>query len=241
MAVQEHQPVIDQSVLATIRKIMKLRDGATSEGEAAACAARIADICLKHNLEIGSVQLEQDETEASEAEYLSTGVYQTHYVWLQSAVKGMFNVGSYSQGCAGLPRKTRIVFYGLKTNVESANVTFEYLLASVEAMLQGWKNEGNKGRGSAAYRAFRIGCAERIDHRALHQVRQQRSQVAGNTECAAIVLLGNKLIAAHEKRMNLRSRRCFGYSFANSDAHGAGYAAGGRVDLHGARSSRMLS
>src|ERR1035438_6367693 len=78
---------------------MKLQDGATSEGEAAACAARIADICLKHNLEIGSVQLEQDETEASEAEYLSTGVYQTHYVWLQSAVDGMFNVGSYRQGC----------------------------------------------------------------------------------------------------------------------------------------------
>jgi hypothetical protein len=62
---------------------------------------------------------------------------------------------------------------------------------------------------------------------------------ASTTLSTALIRLGSQLIHDHKKKLQL----CSGSGSAgpaNRSAYSAGYAAGGRVDIHGARTSRML-
>lgn len=239
------------SILEKIRKIHALAERAGTEAEAANAAQRVADLCRQHNLDIGVATLQEEETKATEALHAHKGgKWQAHWSYLALACDKLFDVAHY-RGTEGraIKNATGIVtgretvsvlhFYGLKANVASAVVTYEYLLASVEAMLESHLI-GSDLSGASDYHSFRIGCADRIDDEAAKIVRQAVAYIAPSEESTAVVRLGNQLIQAHYKERGLRRSGSSSSGAANRDAYSAGYAAGGRVDIHGARTSRML-
>lgn len=246
----------NNAILEKIRKLQALADRAGTEAEAALAAERVAQLCRAHNLEIGAVRIAEEETEASETERHHEGKMQAHWVYLANACIELFGVGYYRSRCA-FPRKdtagrvisvregNKIVFYGLRASVASALVTYEYLLASVESMLEGWIRTGGRPDGAAGLRSFRLGCSERILSEARKVSNASRAQLAAapaevQHETAALVRVEKSLLAAHAKKMHLRSGGGFSGA-SNGSAYNAGFAAGGRVDLHGARGSRMLA
>jgi len=243
---------VDQSILDKIRKLHALAENAGTEAEAASAAQFVADICRKHNLDIGVATLAEEETKASEGVHEhASSIWRKHYSWLSDAVDKLFDVAHY-QKPAGRVKKDaagRVIgsttvsechFYGLKANVASAVVTYQYLLASVESMLESYLRTGGQLRGRVDFDSFRIGCACRINDEAKKVKQEVSALIAGSTESQALMVLANKLVKDHYRAMNLRStKRSSGRK--NQNAYEAGYAAGGRVDLHGARTSRMIA
>ena len=201
-------------------------------------------------MDIGVAKLREEETSATEREYRFAGSRKSaHATGLCNAVEKLFDVGAYQttrydaitvDGVVKTGKAYRaFVFFGLKANVQSAHITFEYLMDSVEAMLKGWIREGNRGADDDL-RSFRLGCAHRIHEEAKKLVIPKRALQIEGSESLALVRLSNQIVAAHSAKMQLRSSgRSAGYGSRNAFA--AGYAAGGRVDLHGARSGRMLN
>lgn len=241
-----------ESIESRIRKLDALSKKAGTEAEAALAASRVAELCRKHNLELGSVLVEQTEKKASTGKRAYGGSWEAHRSYLAAACGNLFDVGHFLQNYRGVcdgvkgsyARSHQIIFYGLKANVEAATMTFSYFDESVEAML--WAAVRNRegvfampGAGRRQTRSWRLGCAARILEEANNHARLQRAAIEGSTECQALILIGNKLREAFKAELKLGkgSRR---ESAADSLAYAAGYAAGGRVDLHGARSNRML-
>lgn len=238
---------VQQDIIAKIQKLQALADNAGTEFEAALAAQRVADMCRKHNLDIGVARLEREESEASEATHTSnSSKWEAHWTYIAAACEKLFGVGVYKgrshavvKNMHGMITGTRTqsftTFYGLKSSIAAANVTYEYLLASVEAMLEGWINTGHYGDR----RSFRIGCAKRVFDECAKIHTASRNLIADNIESMALVRLEGALLAKFKTAKRLRSNgRASGAS--NRDAYGAGYAAGARIDPHGARSSRML-
>lgn len=239
----------NQSIIDKIQKLSALAERAGTEEEAASAGRKVAELCEKHNLEIGVAKLREDETSATEQSYSFGGRKQSHANGLCNAVEKLFDVGAYqTRRCEPVTvngrvtrgkEETVIVFFGLRANVQSAYMTFEYLMESVEAMLKGWIRAGNRGINEDL-RSFRLGCAHRIHEEAKKLVAPKRALQIEGSESLALVRLSNQIVAEHSAKMKLRSSgRSTGYG--SSSAFAAGYAAGGRVDLHGARSNRMLN
>lgn len=242
----ENNPIIEK-----IRKLQALADRAGTEAEAAAAAARVAQLCHQHNIELGSVAIAQEETSASERAHVHGGNLSAHLHWLRDATEKLFNVGAYKyvknvpirnkQGfVVDSKRETHMVFYGLRANVESAVLSYQYLIASVESLLSGYLSEGHS-LGADKGRSYRMGCAHRIAVEAEKQAGIVKRMLEGNTEHLAIVRVQNALLVQHAKDKKLRSAGSSVRGARSSSAYAAGYAAGGRVDLHGARSNRMLN
>lgn len=233
-----------EQITDKIRKLMALANRAGTEAEAALAAARVAELCRKHNLELGAVTLEREEKTASEGRKGGSGRWEAHRSWLGYACNHLFDVAHYRQATVNRAAKIQnswaIVFYGLKANVESATMTFSYLDASVEAMLTAAYKRGEVEGTRAACRAFRMGCASRINEKAREHARLQKTSIEGSTECQAIVLVGNQLIEAHAAKLHLGSKGPAPAPPADASAWAAGRRAGERVDIHGARNSRML-
>jgi hypothetical protein len=244
---------VPQSIIDRIQKLNALANRAGTEAEAALAAQRVADLCRAYNLEVGVAVLTREETKASESVQVhEESQWQAHWTWLACACDALFGVAHYrsnsykpsrdANGFVDSTRHASLHFYGLKANVQSALLTYQYFLASVEALLEGAIPEfGLHGRTDM--RSFRMGCAARIQQEAEKTAQLSRKQLENNpaavVEVTALVRLENQLIKEHAKAMHLRSTGSIrGAGSRNAYAHG--FAAGGRVDLHGARSSRML-
>lgn len=243
---------VNQNILDKIRKLHELAENAGTEAEAANAAQRVADICRKHNLDIGVATLAEEETKATEGihEHAST-IWRKHYSYLSRAVEKLFDVGCYKKNAGRVNKDAagRVIgsttvseahFYGLKANVASAVVTYQYLLASVESMLESYLRTGGQLSGRTDFDSFRIGCACRINDEAKNVKQEVSALLTGNTESQALMVLANKLVKNHFIDMKLCTRKGPRTRTVQS-AYNAGYAAGGRVDLHGARTSRMIA
>lgn len=242
-------PVIPENVLTKLAKLQALSERAGSEAEAANAAARVAEICARHNIDVGSVKIEEEEKEASERTDVVSGPRKAWTFYLADACNHLFGVKNYtSRGfvakqdrsgrVVGSQPTTKMVFYGLRASVEGALLTYRYLLASVESLLAGWVSEGNR-LSLGVGRSFRMGCSKRIFEMAYETSKQQTKIVEGNSESRAIVLIGNRLMEVHRKKMGLRSGGWISGA-SSGNAFGAGYSAGERVDIHGARTSKLL-
>ena len=245
----------NSSIIDKIRKLQALADNAGTEAEAANAAARVAELCQKHNLDIGVAQLQEEEKTATEARHEHRGNMQAHWASLAAACGDLFGVGYYRTKAATIERDmfgnisragngTTLVFYGLRASVQSALMTYQYLLASTESMLEGYIRTGGRPNQSGM-RSFRLGCATRIRQEAAKATGASKARIAAapadvQQETAALVRLENSLMRAHAAKLHLRAGSSFS-GVSDRGAYSAGYAAGGRVDLHGARTSRMLS
>lgn len=240
---------MNEAILDKIRKLQALAENAGTEAEAASAAAMVQRLCQQHNLEIGAAQLAVEEVSATEARHdHDSGRYQAHWSSCAAACADMFGVGVYrdtskkvtTQGgrVVGTERNIFMVFYGLRASVQSAQVTYQYLLSSVESMLAGWIRTGQTQGGLSERRSFRMGCARRILDEAKKLKAAQVAQLP-TAEVTALVRLENQLVKAHAASLRLRSSGGY-HRASDGGAYSAGYAAGGRVDLHGAN-GRMLA
>ena len=240
---------MNQSIIEKIKKLNTLSRRASTEAEAVNAATRMAEICLKHNLELGAVLIEEQETKATEAmDEPRKGRYKRWWTSLSKACENLFDVGSlvrqsYRES-EGVSRKTRfdqrqsIVFFGLKANTEAALMTYQYLVASVQAMLKGYiAREGPIG--TAEQNQFCLGCAYGIFQKSEAAAKQRSSMIEGSAECMAIVRLGNELIANYKAQRRPEKSAKPRKMEVDADFI-AGYKASQSVDLHGAKTSRML-
>ncbi len=169
-------------ILEKLRKLEALRQRAGTEQEAATASLRIQEILQKHNLDIGVLELQQEEgTELPAGPTKRT--LPDHWPILAHAVNELLDVESF---CRGSDRKGwQYSFIGLKANVEAACLTFPYLIEAVESLLDQWKREPLEPLwsrrpqyrlwneyGRRDYRAFRIGVSKRIEEIIFAQKRQ---------------------------------------------------------------------
>jgi hypothetical protein len=241
---------MQEEIVSKIRKLQALADRAGSEHEAALAAEMVATLLRKHNLDIGVIQLEREETEASEGSHEhDSSRWEAHWTAVGAAVCSILDVANYRRTrneplkdifgrVKGVHQVQQMVFYGLKANVQAAQVTYQYLLASVEAVLES-DIRGGHLFGMSDRRSFRIGCAMRIKEEAAKVRQAKQLHHAPTSEETALVRLEGRLIARHTAKLHLsKGRNSSGAS--NPEAYARGYNAGSRVDVHGARSSRML-
>jgi len=229
------QPQPDDAILDKIRKVHALAERAGTEAEAAVAAALVQQLLAKHNLALGEVVLKEDP-----------GVEMTvgrawrripsHAFILGRACDDLFDVRHFFRGNRG---GRRFVFLGLKANVEAAAVTYDYLMESVEALVRGAKAQ-DLIYGTDDFLAFRLGASERIRELA----RQQKAEtLAANPGYGELVHLGKALAQdlydAIEFSGTARGGGGAFWSYGTS-AYSHGYDQGSRVDLAGARTSRML-
>lgn len=227
-------PQANNVIIEKIRKIHALAERASTEAEAAVAAARVQELLLKHNLELGEVVLKEDPggtVEAGRAWHRTPG----HATALASACNDMFDVLFYFRGGrAGW----RIVFIGLKDNVEAAAVTYEYLMESVEALARGAKAQ-NLISGIDEFMAFRYGVGARIRDIALHR---KAETLVANPGYVELVHIGNDLAQKLKGAIKFSGSRGGGAAWLTmgTAAYSQGYEQGDRVDLAGARTNRML-
>jgi hypothetical protein len=228
---------VESAILSKIRKLHALAERAGTEAEAALAASRVQELLAKHNLELGEVLLKEDPgAEIAAGKGWSRIPYFART--LAFACEEMFDIRHFlTTGSRGW----RFVFVGPRANVEAATITYEYLLASVEALAQGAKTK-NLIYGAEDFLAFRNGVADRLGE----MVRERKTHVlAANPGYAELIhiaeALAEKMI--DEKNMKHSSGRGWGWGgwlTRGGAAYQLGHQQGGRVDLAGARKNRML-
>lgn len=222
------------SIIDKIRKLQLLAERAGTEAEASAAMACVQSLLLKHNLDLGSVVLKEDPGATLVAGRAWARI-PIHGSMLASACETIFNV----RHCfSGYRRSWTFMFIGLKANVEAACLTYEYLFASVEALARGAKT-ANLIYGSEEFVAFKLGAATRIRDAATEEKKRALVLNPGYQELVHIgdALAQRLLDGLHPKGV----RGGYGGMFSfGTEAYSHGYEQGARVDLHGARTNRML-
>jgi hypothetical protein len=244
---------VSQSIIEKIRKLQALADRTTSEAEAVNAAARVQELLSKHNLEVGSIELKTEEgtDKAVEKDFSRISL---HHFKLAQACDVLFDVKHYLMRFRGNSNSyrrlygggaigmSRMNFVGLMANVEAACMTFLYLSDSVESLVAGYRRgarvAAKKDMGTFVdCRAFRVGASERILEMAgAYKRRSVEMNPAGNE----IVHIGNALAEQMISRMKFKKGSGFA-PVGRGSAFESGYAEGGRVDIHGARTNRMLN
>ena len=225
----------EADVIGKIRKLHALAEGATNEAEAALAATRAQELLIKYNLNLGSVLLKEDPgaTETVGRKWRRIPAYST---FLAFSCDELFDVKHYLRGSRGTGRA--FVFIGLKANVETACITYEYLMESLDALACGAKGAGLI-YGGEDFLGFRIGAAMRI----LDIAREQKTKtLAANPGYGELVYVGQAVAQRLYDAVNFTFS--LGGSGGGFSAFGRafkeGYQQGDRVDLHGARTNRML-
>jgi hypothetical protein len=225
----------DSAIIEKIRKLHALSERAGTEAEAANAATRVRELLEKHNLDIGTIELKAEP--GTSARTRGLGQKKEHYAILATVCNELFDVQCYLQ-CT--PRQQHFyAFVGLKANVEAACMTLEYLIDSVESILEFWKEQeqglfggffhGKAQLGRKDYRAFRIGAARRIHDRVIDE-KQRAAQASVTTR--ELVLIGNSVAKRMISEIEFDSTFKPDFKATKEQyALAAGYEYGARVDL----------
>lgn len=223
-----------EEIKSKLRKLHALSERAGTEQEAALASLRIRELLDKHNLDIGVLDASEEQQEGIEA---PAGRKQRrppeHFPILAHAVKELLDVEFFTRGSDR--SGWQYFFVGLKANVETAVITFAYLIDSVEDLLDTWKHEPAWGDlwneyDKRDYRAFRIGVSTRIYDLIWEQKRRAQPDtmelVRIGTEVAKRMISGMQF----EKVRNAEPR----IPRSEVASYHAGYQRGEQVDPHGA-------
>lgn len=237
---------MDQSITDKIRKLHALAERAGTEHEAALAAARVAELCRKHQLELGTVLLEKTEKEASTAWITHKGCWRSYRNDLCRAVCVLLDVDYYRSRYGDYFLKWSfgiewtVTFYGLKDSVGASVPTYEFLLKTVARLLREAVRDGRVAKDARSRNGFRIGCAKRIYREAYKFAVEAAKANKASSEAQALTILGDRLKDEFRKEMNLRPLRRTA-SEPDWEAWSAGYDAGGNVDLRRTRRKRLLT
>jgi hypothetical protein len=223
-----------KAVMDRVKKLLALAERqTTNEHEAAQAAARAAELIQKHNLSMRVVDdPDQQKAEKRKSESLGSRVPPHKYI-LAAAVNCQHDVEHYR--AADWDGNKYLVFLGLSANVEAAVLTHAYWCSTADAMYRAARRANGSDLNAHDYKQ---GLAKNI----LSRVRAPRRAAGQDPSVAALIHIGS---AVAERAMDAE-QVLFSGGFSYSDqvrdsrAYERGYADGSRVDLHGARTSRML-
>jgi hypothetical protein len=230
-------------IIDKIRKLLALSQS-PNEHEAALAAARARELLQRHNLALGIVEhAEEQKAEQAGTEFLGVRI-QPHIWILASACDAMFDTGSFRQpgpvGGSNWRRRQfawKLVFVGLKTNVEAALVTFGYLRAAVDALARQRAQESML-YGASESRDYKLGAADRITEEI---ARHKHRMTDADPAAVALVKVGRDV--ARRAMEDLKLSRGGGFNnqpVSDRHAYGLGHADGVKVNPFAARTSKML-
>jgi hypothetical protein len=224
-----------------VKKLLALAERAVTEAEAVAAVGMAQQLIANYHLTLSSVELEEEG--AIEKESSASTRIRPHAVIIARTACLLFDCGFYFRGIeqSGSAWRNTIkrsfCFVGLAANVEGCLMTFTYFLAAVESLLNGSKE---REWTQSDHRAYRIGCAKRLQTMAT-EIKRQRIE-AGGEQAQAVVLIGQQVAKRHIQALNLKGGLSWSASPGRSVvAFDKGYQDAARIDIHGARTSRMLA
>jgi hypothetical protein len=228
-----------------VKKLLALAARAGTEDEAVAAAAKAQEMIELYNLAIGTETLER-ESAVEQDGAVRTARISPHLSLLGRAACRLFDCEFYFNAeeitdtlSWRLSYRRTLRFVGLANNVEGCVLTFNYFAASVESLLWGARNT-NRQWNRSELRAYRLGCSKRILSIA-SEVKEQRTQLGGE-QVHALVRVGLDIAKQHIAAMNLHIHRVDSSIYtSDQEAYSQGFEDGTKVDIHGARSSRMLA
>lgn len=241
---------MNPDILSKLRKLKALQERPGNEHEAAAAALRIRELLEKHNLDIGAIDLSEQE-----GVYGAAGERRKrppeYWCILAQAVKELLDVGSFTAGSDS--KGWQYWFFGLKANVEAARETWVYLISAIEEFHGRWKS-ANRQEWQSAWsgftgtigpppcnrqesRAFRLGAAEAI----LAAIRRQKHQPAASSS-TEIMRISSDLARRMEQSMRFENEKTVRPVIAGlgaSVAYMHGQDAGRQIDPHGRTRKRV--
>jgi hypothetical protein len=227
-------------LLERIRKLYALASNNPNENEAAAAMAMANDLIERHNL---AKHVAADAVELSVEKGIteSIGINVARYKHILAGATADLFGSTWYLDLHGEYREwrylyeKRVVFVGLPANVAAALVTYPYLCAAADAC---YRAARRRNASTVNARDYKDGFAVRIRER----VAAEKRKVA-DPELTALLRLENQVA---ERAMEIE-RLFFGRGkehrcnlIRDLEAFRCGYQDGDRVDLYGARTSRML-
>lgn len=202
-----------QTLSARIKALLaKTVDRGCTEAEAMAAAAKAKELMDVHQLNLSDVELEEEGCIRGTAEdhmHRKLNIQD----WICAAVGAFCEVKVWGSG-------KRIVFFGLRSDVELAN----WLLKSLEAFI--WSKADAYGTTYMTRRTFAMGCANRISERLHEEARNRKARQPIGTG-RSVMVIKNAIVQREFNKLGLhlgRQRRS--YTRGDENARAAGYKAG---------------
>jgi hypothetical protein len=229
-----------KAIALKIRALLaKTADRGCSEAEAIAAAAKAKELLDKYQIDLSEHELEEEgfvKGKAEKAQARRFNVQETLAHWIAKfcEVKVWHTFDS-----AGYRRKEkRIVFFGLRSDVEFAN----WLTVALEAFV--WHNadeyetklkyeHGPTVGGYYLKRDFAMGACARINQRLRAEVEARKPQTMSDGR--ALMVVKNQLVEREFNKLGMSlgsaSPRSYKHGDAPPDAYAAGRAAGDRASF----------
>lgn len=227
-----------------IKGLMKqANDPSITEAEAAAFAEKAAELCLKYNVDQNRIiltdptapppKIVQDDLTDMRASYPK------HWIYLYNSVETLFGVTVFcSTKRFEYCNRTYYKLFGLEASVEMAKITFAYLHEAIEAMTKQRQRE-KIIVGVGVANSYRKGAALRIRQK-VHEITTRVLNSAG-ADGMALMRITDQLMNVKREEIGLKAGKMVRINSSNKDAHELGYLDGGRIDVNGAKTSKMLS
>lgn len=217
----EQNTMPSESVLERIRKAAALMDS-PNEHEAAAAAAMVQNLLLKHNLSLADVRSKNGSKHA----YITMSVPVPSARWRQLLLDGIAKTNFCRAIIAQGNREMMIL--GERHNVEVVVWLNGFIAAQVQRLGTEWGDE--YGAGRTARTAFRLGAVTTVRKR-LRDARAQAVQESAATN-ALVVMTDAALDEAYRKAFP--RARSTGASVRDANAYARGQAAGNNVTISNA-------
>lgn len=232
----------DSKIITRLKALEALRIGAKTESEAAVAALRIKEILNKYNLEANVLEVpeEQNAVELEPEVEWGRDLSPSDAI-LASATDLMMDTlhfiadHGWTSPATGKKVKAerRLIFVGLKANVEASCLTFIYLRECVAGLLKKRQTTGDI-YGKRECSSYRLGAARRIYTTCAALKKQPES-----SECKALVVLGNAVAQRHLDAMQFEDEYAPDIDPKDALAASLGYVDGKTVDPRRARSKRL--
>lgn len=230
---------IDIPLLNRMRGLLNLTTS-TNEHEAALAASRLNDLLAKHNLDLGILS-NTEEQKATRLETSGESNRAAHHYTIAAACDKLFDVRHFRSiytvgyGSCRIRRASRIVFLGLKSNVETAILTFNYLIEAIEEFAKARKHDLV---GRAEHRSYKLGAATRI----YQDIKAQKEStlLTGSTDCLALVRVGCEVANNAFAAIKFTSASSTPQAASSHSAWAMGHHDGARINPHVAPNSRQL-
>lgn len=226
----------DRRVLEKIRRLLMLAKDPSNEHEAALAAEKARELLTKHNLSLKDVEL---GSIASGERHVQMGARVERWLWVLAKAAAEL-VDSETLVIRFGPGDNVIAFCGIPQNVETAEVTFGYLAASVIGWgkrrrregfteIERLQMEGRPRRGRLTGKglgSYKLGCAMRIKFE-IHFLKEKSIKAEGE----GLVHIGNAIAKRHlELHHSTASASKLNWKPPRPGAFAYGWWDGGRVN-----------
>jgi len=217
-----------EKVIDTIQKLLRLREGTSSQAEAESAAAKVQELLFKYNLEMAEVNshVPEDERTVGQEEF-QTGEGKNEGTWIQQ----LYWMVSKYNFCFALilshPRKkseTKMGVVGRPGSVQAVQYLVEWLIPEARNLAkqsfreyEGWEKKGKFTRGFLS--GFVIGIGGKL-------YEEWQAQQSRDENCKALVVTSGKEVKEYVLNRYPFVGRARRSSSSSQDGHTAGVEAG---------------